>query len=186
MTQPIEINAITISGEVSSGKSSITDQLIRLLPGWQRINTGQLFRDFLSSRGESIQKVSLLPDSVHRDFDLHQEGILREQNHVIVEGRLSGWIARNMPNVFKVFCFSPLDTRVQRYMKREGCSKDRALEDIQYRDEGDLDKFRTVYGVQNYRSEKYYNLMLDTSDKTPLELAQMIVRHAGLSRDGAK
>jgi cytidylate kinase len=40
----MKYRAITLSGEVGSGKSTIAAALQERLPGWKRINTGQRFR----------------------------------------------------------------------------------------------------------------------------------------------
>ncbi len=173
-----KIRAITVSGEVSSGKSTISAGLIHVLPEWHWINTGQMFRDFLNARGESVQRVSFLPDDIHKEFDLRQRIILEQNQNVIVEGRLSGWIARDLVDVFKVFCNAPYKTRLLRYMQREKCTMDKAIKEIKYRDARDAEKFRLVYGVQDYRSPQFYDLQVDTGSSTPLDIAKLILKEA--------
>lgn len=174
------VRAITISGEVSSGKSSITDALLDLLPHWRKINTGQTFRDFLESKGESIQRVSFLPNHIHREFDEIQKTLLEREVNIIVEGRLAGWLARDLKDVFKVFCYAPLEVRIERYMRREKCSMAKAVDDIGYRDRRDIEKFRLIYGVPDYRLPEFYDLQLDTSSSLPLELGATILAKADL------
>jgi len=173
--------AITISGEVGSGKSSLAKALAALLPSWRGVNTGQRFREFCNSRGMSIQKVSLLPDEIHKEFDASQLELLRNEPNIIVEGRLAGWLTRELEYVFRVFCFAPFDIRVKRYMVRDEVSRSNAIADIEYRDKRDLEKFKRIYGMEDYRASHFYHLQLDTSNRSPIELAKLIIQEAGLT-----
>jgi predicted cytidylate kinase len=176
----MQTRIITISGEVCSGKSSVAKALVGLLPGWQRINTGQAFRDHCAKLGLSIQEVAHLPDAVHEEFDRIQRRQLESGERLIVEGRLSGWLARDLPDVHRVYCVAPLETRIQRYMTRDGRPCEQALADIEYRDAGDVEKYRRVYGIDDYRSAEFYHLFLDTSTGTPVELAREVVESTGI------
>jgi predicted cytidylate kinase len=138
---------ITVSGEVASGKSTVAEALIELLPGWKRINTGQRFRDFCASKGLSIQQVAQLPDEVHLEFDRSQMDLLQTETHAIIEGRLSGWLARGLEDVYKVFCYANLETRINRYMNRDNTSWDQAKKDIDDRDSKDVEKFKAIYAI---------------------------------------
>jgi CMP/dCMP kinase len=175
-TRQLTIRAITISGEVATGKSSLADAVIALLPGWKRVNTGQRFRDFSTARGMSIQQVSRLPDEVHKAFDDSQRELLKTGSNIVVEGRLSGWLAHGLDDVLKVYCYAPLDVRAGRYMKRERVDKAQAMADIEYRDSRDVEKFKRIYGVDDYRAPEFYDLLVDTSKHTPEELAQQVVK----------
>jgi predicted cytidylate kinase len=172
---------ITISGEVSTGKSTLSRTLAKSLTNWQIINMGQMFRDFLQSRGEDILKVSALPDKVHIEFDLVQKDILASHHHSIVEGRLAGWLAQSYPDVFKIFCTADLKVRIKRYMQREGCDEQTARTQIKYRDQKDVEKYQQVYQISDYRDAQYYNLVLDCSTKTPEELTNLVLKHSHLT-----
>lgn len=177
---------ITLSGEVASGKSSVAVELLNLLPGWQRINTGQKFRDFCTAQGLTIQEVAQLPDEVHRDFDHYQLVLLQKERHTIIEGRLAGWLARQMDDVFTVFCTADVETRVRRYMERDNTSPQEARQAIRYRDREDVKKFRSMYGVKDYRNPEFYDLMLDTSTRSPRALARQILLSAGIGNSQEK
>ncbi len=172
---------IAISGEVASGKSAIAGELLKLLPDWEYINTGRRFREYCDARGVSIQEVSHIEDNVHIVFDDYQARLMRSGQNLIVEGRLAGWLARNLAHTFRVFCQAPLDVRVQRYQARQKVSRAQALADIRYRDAGDVQKFRAVYGIEDYRTPQLYHLLLDTADRPPEELAREILRAAGIA-----
>lgn len=177
------IRVITLTGEVCSGKSTIAKALLQRLPDWEQANTGEKFRQICAARGISIQEVSSLPDDVHREVDNWQRSLAATESNMIIEGRLAGWLARDMEHVFRVYCYSDLNTRLQRYMQREHVSEQRAREDIDYRDRNDVLKYQRMYNLPDYRDPAFYNLQLDTSHQSAEELAQIIVEHANLVRD---
>ena len=172
----VRIQAITISGEVATGKSSLADAVIALLPGWKGVHTGQRFRAFSAARGLSIQQVSLLPDDVHQAFDTAQRQLLETTSHIVVEGRLAGWLAHGLDAVLKVYCSAPFAVRVERYMRREQVSRAQAEAEIAYRDSRDVEKYHRLYGVPDYRASGWYDLQVDTSTHTPAELAQHVLK----------
>ncbi len=170
------IRAISISGEVCSGKSSLVQALFQELPEWTCINVGQKFREFCKTQGISIQEVSFISIDVHKAFDNKQKNLLQFESKIIVEGSLSGWHARGQRDVFKIYCVAPLAVRVNRYMLRENTSKREAKTQIQFRDEHDMHFFQNIYGIIDYRSDEFYDLNVDTSFNTPQEIAQLIVK----------
>jgi cytidylate kinase len=174
------VRVITISGEVASGKSSVAAELQRMLPGWKRINTGQRFRDFCESKGMSIQQVSEIDAEIHQEFDATQKALIEHETRAIIEGRLAGWLGREVADAYRVFCFADFDVRVRRYMDRDQASLDQAEEDIKERDAKDVVKFRNVYGIEDYRNPVFYSLMLDTTKMSARELANIIIRNAEL------
>ena len=176
---------ITVSGEVASGKSTVSREILQLLPNWQYINTGDRFREFCASKGMSIQQVSFLPDDVHREFDELQKSEAKNGSNLIIEGRLTGWLTREISHVFRVFCKASLDVRAERYILREQCSIDKAKEDIEYRDSRDVLKYRKVYNIYDYRDPVYYSMIIDTSKKKPKEIAMEILKQAGLFPDNS-
>ncbi|MDX1416382.1 MAG: cytidylate kinase family protein [Candidatus Promineifilaceae bacterium] len=175
------IDVIALSGEVASGKSSLAEALAEQLPRWERINTGARFREFCRERGMSIQEVATVDDAVHRAFDRDQQELMRSGGQIIIEGRLAGWLAQDLENVFRVFCSAGLETRIERYMQRHKVTAEQARIDIEHRDTGDINKFRHIYHVADYRDANYYDLLLDTSQLSPPELAQVVVSAARLS-----
>jgi len=103
-----------------------------------------------------------------------------EKSKLIVEGRMSGWLSREMPHVFSVWCFAPPKTRSARYAARESISKAKASTTVSERDEADLAKFSALYGIKDYRNAEFYDLLLNTSIRNPKELALDICQHAML------
>jgi len=174
--------AITISGEIATGKSTLVDQLLLLLPTWTRVNTGQKLRDYCISKGITVQEVSFVPDSIHREFDAIARNILETEKNIIVEGRMSGWLARGLEDAFRIYCFAPIEIRAERYIMRDKVGTiEKAKADIIYRETKDVEKFKNIYGINDYRDPSFYQLRLDTSMGSPYDLAQLVIKKAGLN-----
>lgn len=173
-------SVITISGEICTGKSTTTKNLLRYLPNWKYTSTGQRLREYCAAKGMSIQEVSYVSDEIHREFDRMQKVTAETESQLILEGRLTGWLTRDLPHVFRVYCYAPLDVRIERYMKRENTTEDKARSDIQYRDTRDLLKFKRVYDVHDYRAKEFYSIVIDTSKHSPEEIARVILEKANL------
>jgi CMP/dCMP kinase len=175
----MNFRAITLSGEVGSGKSSIAAALLEILPGWTRINTGQRFRAFCAENGMQIEQVSFIPDFIHKEFDNQQGDLLAAGQQIIVEGRLAGWLSRDLADVFRVYCEAPFEVRVERSRKRERVPLEQAAQDVETRDRLDLEKYRRIYILDDYRDPGYYHLVLDTCQGTPQKLASLVIKQAG-------
>jgi predicted cytidylate kinase len=162
-----------------SGKSSIASEIVGRLPGWRLVNTGQVFRDICNQRGWTIQDVAALPDETHQEVDEFQRQQIKNGDRLVVEGRLAGWMARDLPDVYRVFCEAPLEVRIRRFMEREKREPLEAAADIGHRDQGDIQKYARLYGISDYRSPEFYTLRIDTSSTSPGELAGQIIILAG-------
>jgi CMP/dCMP kinase len=179
----MEIQVITITGEVATGKSTIAEALLEKLDGWRKANTGQKFREICASRGWSIQQVSFLPDEVHKEVDEWQKMVAETESRIIIEGRLAGWLTRDLPHVFQIFCWTPIDVRVQRYMEREHTTEEIARSEIEFRDQQDVLKYQRAYDLEDYRDQSFYDLFIDTSKYTPEEIADLIIQKANLKSE---
>src|SRR5262249_19695733 len=153
-----------------------------ILPDWTSFNTGEIVRKHCDSMGISIQQVSELPEAIHRRFDNEQKLLLKNQSNIILEGRLAGWVSRDIESVLRVRCYSSFDNRVERYMAREHTSLLAAETEITRRDNLDLKLFQDLYGIFDYRSPEFYDLQLDTSSTSPDVLALLIKREVDRRR----
>lgn len=166
---------------MAAGTTSIAKELRNLLE-WEYVNVGEWFREYLLISGSDISQSALLPDDLHRRFDEDQIRKITKSANLIIEGRLSGWLSRDFSDVFSVLCVAPQSIRVKRYSKRENISRRNAEAIIRNRDESDLQKYRQLYSIDDYRMPEYYNLVIDTSSLSPQELALQICHHANLIR----
>lgn len=167
------IKAITISGEVGSGKTTLAAALSYMLPGWRRVSFGERFRKFCADRGLTEQHINQVPDEIHREFDEYQRLMLQQEEKIILESRLSGYLAAEMPDVLKIFCKLPLEQRIERTAQREDISFEMAREKLLSRDEGDRERYRHLYDIDDYRVGDHYFYL--NTDGSPDSLARQVI-----------
>jgi len=170
---------ICISGDAASGKTTAARRVLARLPEWRMVSTGARFRDYCARHGLSPQQISHLGDQLHRDADADMLQVLREESGVIAEGRLVGYLARELPDTLRVYCQCPLPVRAERFHGREaGFSVEESAALVAQRDEADRANFRHLYGI-DYHDPIYYDLVLDTSQMDPDQVAEAILAAAG-------
>jgi predicted cytidylate kinase len=170
---------ICISGDAASGKTTAAKRVLAQLPGWRIVSTGARFREYCAQRGIDPQQISHLGDDLHRDADADMLQVLTTERNVIAEGRLVGYLAREIPDALRVFCHCPLDVRAQRFIDRE---PDFTLEmgrtRVSERDAADTRNFLHLYGI-DYHDPAYYHLEVDTQAMNPDQVAGAILQAAG-------
>jgi len=155
---------ITISGEAGSGKTTLLAELHGILgeSGWRVISIGAKFREFCGQRGLSVDEIDQLPDELHQQFDEFQAEMLKDMESILLESRLAGYWARQLglADVLKVFCSLPLENRIARIAERQSISREAARRLVQERDRKDQDRYRRLYGIEDYRDPHNYDLHL--------------------------
>ena len=153
---------ITVSGEIASGTSTLSQQLAKEL-GWQCINVGKWFREYCRKKGLALEEASLRSDELTREVDLGLKVRLKQEEQLIAEGWLTGYMAQGIEGILKVLLVAPVELRVERFMKREGVNKEEAEIHIQKRTEGNMEKWQRVYGTVDFLKPDLYDVVIDTS-----------------------
>lgn len=168
---------ITISGESGAGKTALLNELLTYLEplGWKKIQIGRLFREFCHTKGYTVQEIERVSPEVHRQFDDMQAEILKTDSNIILEGRMSGYLAykTGLQDIVKVYCDLPLEIRAQRFAAREEVTVQEAERKVLERDNKDLAIYSALYDLEDYRENKYYDLYLETT-KAPDKLAKTV------------
>ena len=109
------VRAICIVGDAASGKTSTARELVRRLPGWRFVSTGERFRLFCAENNIAPSEIPSLPDEQHLAADESMKRLLLTDVQIVAEGRLVGYLATGMPDVLRIFVDAPLDVRTRRY-----------------------------------------------------------------------
>ena len=81
--------SIVVSGDLGSGKSTVTTELARRL-NLRRVSVGDLYRQMAQSRGMSALQLNLhaeLDDAVDGYVDQLQQEIAKSDEQLVVDGR---------------------------------------------------------------------------------------------------
>lgn len=167
---------ITISGAPGSGTTTVA-KLLKEKLGIKHVYAGEIFRKEAVKRGMSLQEFGKYCErnpEIDKKLDEFQKEIL-EKGNVILEGRLSGWIAyRNRIPALKVYLWADEETRVKRIMKREGGKYEEKKREMIEREMSEIERYKKLYGI-DIRDTSFYDLIIDTSSKTPEEIAEIIL-----------
>ncbi|UCC93796.1 MAG: cytidylate kinase family protein, partial [Thermoplasmata archaeon] len=101
---------------------------------------------------------------------------IARRDNVILEGRLAGiMLELNDMEALKVWLEAPLEVRVERISGRDEKSMEAALADTQAREKSEWDRYYNIYHV-DIRDLDVYNLVIQTQDRTPEDIADEIVK----------
>jgi len=115
---------------------------------------------------------------IDEELDRHQLGILRKGN-VIVEGRLSGWLAsQNQIPAVKILLQADIDIRAGRIVKREQGDIKKRKKEILKREKSEATRYKNYYGI-DVADTLIYDVIIDSGDKTPEQIMQIILCYLG-------
>ncbi len=141
---------ITISGLPGSGTSTVSAILSRRIDS-RVVSAGDIFRKMAKERGLTLEEFGASAtdnEEIDREIDRFQKKIASdarsEAKDVILEGRLSAWMAE--PDL-AVFVTAPLDVRAARVSHREGTLLSDAATEILERELCEAARYEKYYGI---------------------------------------
>ena len=171
---------ITLSGKPGSGKSSTADKVAEML-GYTRYSSGDMVRTMIRKRGITLAEFNARAATDHELDEAIDEELrkLRDQSDIVVDSRLGFyWI----PESFKVYLDLSIDVATARIYKDALTNESRANEigdtsslaeaqqQVRHRLTEETRRFRSLYGVDPYRSENF-DLVINTSRHSPQTVA---------------
>ena len=163
---------VTISGPPGSGTSTLVAKIADSR-GWESMNGGDVFREEARSRGLSVEELSAEAKEdtdVDRNLDeLLQKRMSSPESPEIVESRLSGWWAhKNDLECLRVWVSVSDKERARRIQKREGGEFSDCLRRSQQRQEDDMARYSSLYGI-DLDDMSPYHLVIDADSKDESE-----------------
>lgn len=173
-------NIITISGALGSGKSTIMKLLATDL-GYDTYSTGAAQRKIALKYGVTTLQLNHMADS-NPAIDQEIDGVFRDLKNsgkdYIVDSRMAFYF---LPDSFKVklnVAINEAARRVYNDKTRTSEVKFETLEDAKAaliaRRASEVARFMGTYGV-NIDDEKNFDLVVDTTDKTPKQICSHII-----------
>lgn len=176
MNDPIEvpnIRIITVSGRIAAGSTTLARKLAEKL-NWQHLEGGKIFWEAIQEKtGLHTKDTNLRPDEEDVLFERKQKEILENQKNIVLETKLSGFVAQGIEGVFKILVIcedshgeDQPQIRIDRLINREGTTADVAKEEVLVREKNDIEKWRRLYSKGDsewvYWDKKYYDLVINT------------------------
>jgi cytidylate kinase len=174
------MTTITISGLPGTGKTTVAKLLEKRL-GLRYVYSGEIFRQLAQKHKMSLEEFGKYCEShrqIDEELDRHQLDILLEGN-VIVEGRLSGWLAfQNHIDAVKVLLHADITIRAGRIVKREQGEVETRKKEILKREKSEATRYKKYYGI-DVGDTSIYDVIIDAGDKTPEEIMEIILKYLG-------
>lgn len=168
-----KIRAITISGRIAAGSTSLAKHLSNTLH-WRHLEGGEIFWEAVRKRlALEAKDTKLRPDEEDEAFDAYLKKIIKEEKHIILETKLAGFNAQGVDGVFKILIVcenekgeDQTQIRIDRLVNREEQAMSKAKEEVLVREKSDLEKWRRLYADNDkswyYWDRKYYDLVINT------------------------
>lgn len=171
---------ITISGLVCTGTTTLSKLLAEKL-AWTRHSSGEMFRKYCEEHNLPIEQTSLRPDSITLEIDSMVKKKLQKENHMIMEGWLTGFLAREISGVFKILLVCDAALRIDRLVNRDAMIVEQAKEHIEVREAENFKKWQRIYKVSDFWDSKKYDLTIDTYASSKEETLKKTLVALGIS-----
>jgi len=166
---------IAVSGKSGCGNTTV-GKLVADILNIRFINF--TFRTLAQERGidlVSVLNLASKDDSVDKEVDTRQVELARENGGCVLGSRLAIWMLQEAD--LKVYLKASPEIRAGRIMKREGGGLDKVTSFTEERDKQDHDRYLRIYGIDN-DNYSFADLIIDTDNLTPGQIANMIVEKA--------
>lgn len=170
---------ITIAGELGSGKSTVSNYLIKNID-YRIESAGMIFRRLAEQHGMSAKEFNQFIES-NPKYDNMVDDTIREmgekEENIIFDSRLA-W--HFVPKSFKIYMYVDVDTATERIFN----DKDRVSEsysdmatakkEIIERRQSEVLRYKTFYNadINNYKN---YDFIIDTSHATKDEVNDLVL-----------
>ena len=170
------MDTITVGGLPGTGTTTLC-RLLHEQTGLPYTYAGRIFRDEATRRGMDLAEFGELCEqdaSVDRALDAKQVELLHG-GHLILEGRLSAWLAaRERLPALKVWVHCDDAERVRRLVDRDGGTADEQLARTRRREASEHDRYGHYYGI-DLDDLSVYDLVLDSTHTDPDGLARQVI-----------
>jgi cytidylate kinase len=166
---------LTVSGPPGSGKSTTATALADDLD-IEHISGGDIFRDLAAERGLSLAEFNELAeedDSIDRDLDRRLREIAVEEDDVVLESRLSGWLAADYADI-RVWLDASLDVRAARIADREEKTVAEAKEETEVRAASEAQRYREYYNI-DIDDRSIYDLVVNTGRWSESAVPELVI-----------
>jgi cytidylate kinase len=139
---------ITVSGLPGSGTTSLSRYLSEH-HGFSMISAGEVFRQLAKDHNMELAEFGRLAQEnpeFDKMIDARQQEIAGEQDNIIVEGRLSGWMVTDAD--LRIWLFAPVGCRIKRIVSRDQIEDEKTAERITLeREKSEAIRYRNYYDI---------------------------------------
>ncbi len=166
---------IAISGKSGCGNSTVSRIVAKRL-GYKLVN--YTFHSTAQEIGVSFDEMCEMAEQDDK-WDLYvdeRQVEMAREGDTVLGSRLAIWVLEDAD--FRVYLDARMEVRSTRIQKREGGELEQVSARTTRRDQRDHDRYLRLYGIDN-NDFRFVDLVVDTEDMTPEEIADVIVESAG-------
>ena len=166
---------IAISGKSGCGNSTVSRIVAKRL-GYKLVN--YTFHSIAQEIGVSFDEMCEMAEQEDK-WDLYvdeRQVEMTREGDTVLGSRLAIWVLEDAD--FRVYLDARMDVRAGRIQRREGGELDQVSTNTAARDKRDHDRYLRLYGIDN-NNFRFVDLVVDTEDMTPEEIADVIIESAG-------
>ena len=152
---------LIVCGDVVSVQTTLSRGLAKKLD-WEFFSAGEFFRQYSRENNIPLWDKSKVPDDVEREVDSNFFNKILKEKHLIFDTHYGAWFARNLDHVFRILLICNKDVATQRLLDRKHTHRETPGE-IEERRRQFHEKFKKLYGDNNYEDPKYFHLVIDTT-----------------------
>ena len=167
---------IAISSRSGCGNTTVTRLLSEKL-GYPMINF--TFRQMAEERKMDFWDFCRLAETdydIDRELDRRQVEMAMAVPDCVLGSRLAIWMLEKAD--LKVYLRATPETRARRIFKREGGSYEERYAETMDRDKANTRRYMDIYGIDNTKPEAVADILIDTDELSPDEIASMIIEAA--------
>ncbi|HVM77347.1 MAG TPA: cytidylate kinase family protein [Candidatus Paceibacterota bacterium] len=161
---------ITIGGHIGAGKTTIAARLANTL-GYDELYMGGIMREFARERGMTIEEFyAELKNNpkLEQSIDERQAKLMLEHDDLVVQGRVAWFFAKGSPfTVYNIFLAVDPEVGAERSRRRPE-NATRSIKELaaanRERLQNEIERYRSLYGIQNFLDYGHYDFVLDTSE----------------------
>jgi CMP/dCMP kinase len=173
---------ITIGGNLGAGKTTLAERLSTVL-GYQELYVGGIMREMAAEQHmpiEEFYKRLRHNPELERSVDERQAKLMHEKDNLIIQGRVAWFFSKASPfKVFNIFLSVSPEIGAKRTRQRPENSEVISDEEIErvnaIRVKLELERYKTLYDIQNFLDPSHYDFALDTTNLTKDEVEQRIM-----------
>ena len=166
---------IAISGKSGCGNSTVSRIVAKRL-GYKLVN--YTFHSIAQEIGVSFDEMCEMAEEDDK-WDLYvdeRQVEMASEGDTVLGSRLAIWVLEDAD--FRVYLDARMEVRSTRIQKREGGELDQISAKTTKRDQRDHDRYLRLYEIDN-NNFKFVDLVVDTEDMTPEEIADVIIESSG-------
>ncbi len=175
------MTVIVISGMPGAGSSTVGKLLSKKLK-LKYFSIGQYFKEHAKSAQKETEKaLQVLETKKGTSADFHHSidkfaVSLAEKGEIVIDAKIGIRMLKGKADL-NVWLKALPETRAKRYVKRDKTSISQAMKQMQDKEAIERKIWKKMYGFDYFSQEKEADIVIDTSDKSPEEIVDIILRN---------